>query len=128
MSKNPNQTDIIVGNNIRRIRVAKGMSQEKLGEALGITFQQVQKYEKGTNRVSSSKMDMICSALGCSLFDVFAGTAAAGSAPLSLPPVSSKAMQVAELFEKIESDETKAAIIRLLKSVTSHPASDAEAA
>lgn len=128
MTKTPNQTDVIVGNNIRRIRIAKGMTQEKLAAALGITFQQVQKYEKGTNRVSSSKTDMICAALGCSLFDIFAGTAAAGSAPLSLPPVSAKALQVAELFEKIESDEAKAAIVRLLKAVASHPANEAEAA
>lgn len=128
MTKTPNQTDVIVGNNIRRIRNAKGMTQEKLAAALGVTFQQVQKYEKGTNRVSSSKTDMICAALGCSLFDIFAGTAAAGSASISLPTVSNKAMQVAELFDQIESDETKASILRLLKAVTTDRTAQKEAA
>lgn len=128
MIKTPNQTDVIIGNNLVRIRKARGMSLETLASMVGVTFQQIQKYSNGKNRISASKADMICQALGCGITDLFAGTAAAGSAPLSLPPVSAKALHVAELFEKIESDDTKAAIVRLLKSVTSYPAVEAEAA
>jgi len=52
----PNPIDIHVGTRIRLRRTLLGMSQQKLGEAIGLTFQQVQKYERGTNRVGSSRM------------------------------------------------------------------------
>lgn len=52
----PNPIDVHVGQRIRQRRTLLGMSQEKLGEALGLTFQQVQKYERGANRVGSSRL------------------------------------------------------------------------
>jgi transcriptional regulator with XRE-family HTH domain len=52
----PDQIDIEVGLNLRRARLARGFSQTELGEALGISFQQVQKYERGANRVSASML------------------------------------------------------------------------
>lgn len=54
--KQPNPVDIHVGGRLRMRRMLVGMSQEKLGEALGLTFQQVQKYEKGTNRIGASRL------------------------------------------------------------------------
>jgi transcriptional regulator with XRE-family HTH domain len=53
--KLPNPTDTHVGSRVRMRRMLLGMSQEKLGDALDLTFQQVQKYEKGTNRIGASK-------------------------------------------------------------------------
>lgn len=61
--KQPNPIDIYVGSRIRMRRNILGMSQEKLGEHLGITFQQIQKYEKGTNRVGASRLQAIASIL-----------------------------------------------------------------
>ena len=61
--KKPNPIDIHVGGRIRLRRNMMGMSQEKLGEHLGITFQQIQKYEKGTNRVGASRLQAIASIL-----------------------------------------------------------------
>jgi len=61
--KKPNPIDIHVGSRIRLRRNMLGMSQEKLGESLGITFQQIQKYEKGTNRVGASRLQAIASIL-----------------------------------------------------------------
>jgi transcriptional regulator with XRE-family HTH domain len=52
----PNPIDIHVGNRLRVKRTLLGLSQEKLAEAIGITFQQVQKYERGTNRISASRL------------------------------------------------------------------------
>ncbi|NUB05829.1 helix-turn-helix domain-containing protein [Azospirillum sp. Vi22] len=52
----PNPVDIHVGARVRLRRTLLGMSQEKLGEALGVTFQQVQKYERGANRISASRL------------------------------------------------------------------------
>src|SRR6187200_3442617 len=62
--KKPNPIDIHVGSRIRLRRTMIGMSQEKLGEALGITFQQIQKYEKGTNRIGASRMQQIATVMG----------------------------------------------------------------
>ena len=61
--KKPNPIDIHVGSRIRLRRNMLGMSQEKLGDHLGITFQQIQKYEKGTNRVGASRLQSIASIL-----------------------------------------------------------------
>ncbi|TYR29721.1 helix-turn-helix transcriptional regulator [Mesorhizobium microcysteis] len=61
--KKPNPIDIHVGGRIRLRRNMLGMSQERLGENLGITFQQIQKYEKGTNRVGASRLQAIASIL-----------------------------------------------------------------
>lgn len=61
----PNETDVRAGAEVREIRKSRNMSQETLGEALGVTFQQVQKYEKGTNRMSISRLVAICGVLRC---------------------------------------------------------------
>ncbi len=57
--KNPQPVDRHVGSRVRMRRMMIGMSQEKLGQACGITFQQVQKYEKGTNRMGASRLHQI---------------------------------------------------------------------
>ncbi len=57
--KAPNPTDKHVGTRVRMRRMMLSMSQEKLGDALGLTFQQVQKYEKGTNRIGASRLQQI---------------------------------------------------------------------
>jgi transcriptional regulator with XRE-family HTH domain len=62
--KAPNPIDRHVGSRVRMRRMLIGLSQEKLGEALGLTFQQVQKYEKGTNRIGASRLHRIASVLG----------------------------------------------------------------
>lgn len=54
--KGPHPVDVHVGKRVRSRRTLLGMSQEKLGEALGLTFQQVQKYERGANRIGSSRL------------------------------------------------------------------------
>lgn len=59
MKKVPNPIDVHVGSRVRLRRMLVGMSQEKLGEQLGLTFQQVQKYEKGTNRIGASRLYQI---------------------------------------------------------------------
>lgn len=61
--KTPNAIDVHVGSRVRLRRMMLGMSQEKLGDHLGITFQQVQKYEKGTNRVGASRIQAIARVL-----------------------------------------------------------------
>jgi hypothetical protein len=60
----PERVDVHVGVRVRVLRTLKGLTQEKLGEALGLTFQQVQKYERGTNRISASRLHQIGGILG----------------------------------------------------------------
>jgi transcriptional regulator with XRE-family HTH domain len=61
--KAPNPIDKYVGSRVRMRRMMLGMSQEKLGNALSLTFQQVQKYEKGTNRIGASRLQQISTIL-----------------------------------------------------------------
>lgn len=61
--KQPNPVDIAVGSRVRMRRVMLGMTQEQLGDKLGITFQQVQKYEKGMNRIGASRLQQIAQIL-----------------------------------------------------------------
>ena len=63
MKKSPNPIDKHVGSRVRMRRVLIGMSQERLGGALGLTFQQVQKYERGTNRIGASRLQQIAGVL-----------------------------------------------------------------
>ncbi len=62
-AKQPNPIDVHVGSRVRLRRTMLGLSQEKLGDHLGVTFQQVQKYEKGANRIGASRMQQISQVL-----------------------------------------------------------------
>ena len=80
-TKAPDPTDKHVGSRIRMRRMMLGISQEKLGEALGLTFQQVQKYEKGTNRIGASRLQQISETLQVPVSFFFeGGPASAGRA------------------------------------------------
>ena len=61
--KQANPIDIFVGSRVRLRRLVMGLSQEKLGEQLGVTFQQIQKYEKGSNRIGASRLQSISKVL-----------------------------------------------------------------
>lgn len=76
---NPHPTDLYVGSRIRFRRRTLKISQEKLAESLGLTFQQIQKYERGANRVSASKLQEIASSLTTSVGYFFEGLPGAGN-------------------------------------------------
>src|SRR6266516_2768416 len=63
MKKGPKETDVLVGTRVRIRRVELGLSQTQLANALGVTFQQVQKYEKGTNRIGASRLHVMSGVL-----------------------------------------------------------------
>ena len=79
VKKAPNPTDKHVGSRVRMRRMMLNMSQEKLGEALGLTFQQVQKYEKGTNRIGASRLQQISAILQVPVSFFFEGAPSAGA-------------------------------------------------
>jgi transcriptional regulator with XRE-family HTH domain len=74
-----NPVDEAVGASIRLLRKRRKMSQAELGKALGVTFQQVQKYENGKNRVGASRLHMVATALNVPIGELFDGAAATSS-------------------------------------------------
>jgi len=79
--KAPNPIDKHVGSRVRMRRMMLGMSQEKLGDALGLTFQQVQKYEKGTNRIGASRLQQISIILQVPVAFFFEGAPVVAGSP-----------------------------------------------
>ena len=69
----PNEIDAIIGQNLRKIRLVRGLSQEKLALAVNVTFQQIQKYERGTNRISAGNLYHLACALEVSVLDFYDG-------------------------------------------------------
>src|ERR1700716_2274295 len=88
-TKGPNPIDTHVGSRLRMRRMRLSMSQEKLGDALGITFQQVQKYEKGMNRISASRLQQISNILQVPVAFWFEGAPGAPGAPQGMGTVPS---------------------------------------
>jgi transcriptional regulator with XRE-family HTH domain len=128
--KKPNPIDIHVGSRIRLRRTMLGMSQEKLGESLGITFQQIQKYEKGTNRVGASRLQAISGILNVPVSFFFedapdgnpantpAGMAEASSSNYVVDFLSSsEGLQLNRSFVKIGDPKVRRKIVDLVKAL-----------
>jgi transcriptional regulator with XRE-family HTH domain len=77
-SKQQDPLDIEVGRRVRALRLEKGMSQEKLGNQLALTFQQIQKYENGTNRIGAARLQRIAQILGVSVSALYPDPVPAG--------------------------------------------------
>lgn len=75
------ETDATIGKTIREFREKRGLTQAGLGKAIGVTFQQVQKYERGTNRVAASTLLKVADALKCSVADLYGDPDPAGHSP-----------------------------------------------
>lgn len=131
--KKPNPIDIHVGSRIRLRRNMLGMSQEKLGESLGITFQQIQKYEKGTNRVGASRLQAIASIINVPVsffFEDAPGQEAVGSPGLAEDASTNFAvefcsttegLQLNRAFVKISDPKVRRKLVDLVKSLADDP-------
>ena len=111
----PHPTDVHVGQRAREARVAKGMTQTDLGDALGLSFQQVQKYEKGTNRIGSSRLWEICKVLDQPITFFFEDLSR-GTATAPKPALSSRAIKLAKEIDEISDDTVKTHFLRLIRS------------
>jgi transcriptional regulator with XRE-family HTH domain len=92
--------DAAVGVAIRRYRLARKMSQEQLAAALGITFQQIQKYEAGTNSIATGSLAMLCEIFQVTPNDLYCSRFK-GSPMADFPAISDDAMKVASAFDKL---------------------------
>ncbi|CAN7557696.1 helix-turn-helix domain-containing protein [Rhizobium sp. LjRoot258] len=113
----PDPVDIIVGKNVRTLRAKQRISQLELGEALGLTFQQIQKYEKGTNRVSASKLHQIAVFLGVDISELFEG-ANPTDGLVARPGLSPEAYELALHYDKLRSTAGKEAVKTILSIMT----------
>jgi transcriptional regulator with XRE-family HTH domain len=104
--KNPNAVDKHVGTRVRMRRIILNMSQEKVGEAIGVTFQQVQKYEKGTNRIGASRLQQISEVLSVPVPFFFEG--APGGAVHS--PARAEAGPLSDISDFLAASEGRALV------------------
>jgi len=134
VTKSPNPIDIHVGSRVRLRRMMIGMSQERLGEKLNLTFQQVQKYEKGANRIGASRLFTIASILDVPVQFFFEDMP--GAVTESLPGATTEGMkepdqteyvmgfvssaeglQLNTAFSKIGNVETRRKLVDLVKTL-----------
>jgi transcriptional regulator with XRE-family HTH domain len=136
IKKVPNPIDRHVGSRVRMRRMLASISQEKLGEALGLTFQQVQKYEKGTNRISASRLQQIAKMLDVPVSFFFEGaptgdmpeTGFADSAAttyISEFLATSEGVQLTKAFTRIRSGRVRRRIIDLVEALAEEDAGPA---
>lgn len=121
-TKAPDARDIVVGRRIRAQRLVRGMSQSELGKQLGITFQQIQKYEKGTNRVGAGRLTRIAEILGVPVTFFFAG----GQKTFGIQDdvhealgflETSGAVRLVRAYAEIEDVETRRALVDLAEAI-----------
>jgi transcriptional regulator with XRE-family HTH domain len=116
------QVDAVVGQTIRILRLQRRLSQTELGNKIGVSFQQVQKYEKGTNRVGASRLVQIAQALRVPTEALFQRLESAqpkkvqGDDPLALLS-NGQAMRIARAFSTISDARIRIAIVTLIESI-----------
>ena len=125
--RHPNPIDLHVGARIRMRRKLLGISQEKLAEGLGLTFQQVQKYERGANRVSASKLYEIARSLQSSVAYFFEGLADPTEGETSAQTnqgqfvhdflMTTEGLELAGLFPKINKPKVRRRVLDLVRSM-----------
>ena len=132
--KAPNPVDKYVGSRVRMRRIMLGMSQEKLGEALGLTFQQVQKYEKGTNRIGASRLQQISEILQVPVSFFFEGgpsgpNTLAGFDEAQSPSyvsdflATSEGLALTRAFTRITDPKLRRSIVELVEQMAAREAS-----
>src|SRR5215510_15094382 len=135
MKKTPDATDVHIGSRVRMRRLMLGMSQSKLGEALGVTFQQVQKNEKGRDRIGSSRLHQIAEVLGVPVPFFFEGLPGHSqndtwdpSADFTERLVSAGGLDLAKGFRRIRNAATRRSIVALVEELANVQGADVHAA
>jgi transcriptional regulator with XRE-family HTH domain len=134
-TKAPNPVDKYVGSRVRMRRIMLGMSQEKLGEALGLTFQQVQKYEKGTNRIGASRIQQISGILQVPVSFLFEGgpgghAGADGSSEATSPSyvsdflATSEGLTLTRAFTRISDTKLRRSIVDMVEQIAAREPPD----
>jgi transcriptional regulator with XRE-family HTH domain len=118
-ARTPDPLDTMVGARIRILRIHKRISQTELAEQIGVTFQQVQKYEKGTNRIGASRLSKIAGVLGVSVGDLFESSgqrADDASSPFRLL-AETGALRVLKAYTRTTDTRIRHAIAELIEGI-----------
>lgn len=99
--KRVSEADSIIGNNLKNIRLLKGLSQKELGGIVGLTFQQIQKYENGTNRISAARLIEFSNGLDVSL-EAFYDSVTKKPSQTHFSEIKPEVLRVIKLLNKIE--------------------------
>src|SRR5215471_10236702 len=119
-SKEPDSIDRIVGRNIRIYRLQKGLTQTELADELGLTFQQVQKYEKGTNRVGSGRLLKIATFLSVPVMALFKGSdeiADVDKQSIFDQLAKPHANRLLQAFARIDDDGLRRSVVQLVEEI-----------
>lgn len=119
-AKKPSPIDVLVGERVRLQRLLIGMSQGMLGATVGVTFQQMQKYEKGTNRIGASRLLRIAEALGVPVGYFFGGPAPSipeEPAPTVGMPFMAECIRLNKAFLSIKNARLRRCIIELVRTI-----------
>lgn len=134
--KSPNPVDIHVGGRVRLRRMLVGLSQEKLGDSMGLTFQQIQKYEKGINRIGASRLYKLSQVLDVPVGFFFDGLShAEGSVNAGMAEGDAQAflyefintrdgLELNRAFVKISDADVRRSVIKLMRSLGREAAKD----
>jgi transcriptional regulator with XRE-family HTH domain len=114
------KVDIYVGRNLRLFRNLRAMSQAELATAVGISFQQVQKYERGVNRISASRIYSLSKALKVNVSDFFHGLEASNTnhdvLSQILHTLDQEGIELLKLYKKISYQEARTSLLNILKA------------
>lgn len=118
VGRGSNPVDVLVGRNIRIHRLDRGLSQTDLANHIGVTFQQVQKYENGVNRVGSGRLFRIAEVLGVPVSSFFEGADYSGDEPVHNSPIAMLSEPYAMRLLKAVRDIADPELRRLLVEVS----------
>ena len=118
-NKSTTKTDKLVGQSVRVHRLSNGLTQEQLGAKLGVTFQQIQKYENGTNRVGSGRLYQIAEILEVPVTAFFKGEKASVAAHASVFDLLSDplSLQLLKAFSEISDKNTRRSVMALVERI-----------
>jgi transcriptional regulator with XRE-family HTH domain len=117
--RGPDPQDIQVGQRVRALRLERGMSQTNLADQLGLTFQQVQKYEKGTNRIGAGRLHKISEILGVPVSTMFASSDGPHAPSTKLLEFidTAASMRIMRAFSKMRDPKVQQALTRLAEAI-----------
>ena len=116
-SRSPNETDKLVGKNIRRLRIERGMTLQGLAETISVSHQQLQKYETGSNRLSAGMIPIVSDALGVGLGELFETGERSGATRTN--KVERLRDECAVWLRQTKSEDTLRMMSRVLKALSS---------
>jgi len=117
LPKKPSSIDVAVGRNVRIWRMARGMSQAQLANRLGVTFQQLQKYEVGANRIGTGRLVKVATVLGIPIATLFEGTDTDPSRSLLALVADARAFRLAQAFAAIDNSTLRLSLVYLVEKI-----------